>query len=407
MNATLLSLATIIAGIFILQGANGLFASFLTVRMAHEGFSTSTIGLIATGYPVGFMVSCFLAPKLIRAVGHIRAFAALAAVLSCLTLVFAAWIDARFWFGLRVATGFTAAGLFMIGESWLSDKTPGHIRGKVFAVYTISNMTAVGSAQWMLDFVSVETTALFMVAAGLFTASLVPVALSTHSAPQHRAAAALPVLQLWRLSPLGIVGATASGLINTAFAGLAPLYGLKVGMSPGEVGHFMSAVFFGALFLQWPLGRLSDRIDRRRVIAGVLLAIGILATLIAFFGHQSRPLLIGLGMIYGGFAYTVYSLSLGHANDFASQEQRVAVSAGMLLCWASGSIAGPTLAGFLFEAVGPTGLFLYTGGIAGLVFLFALWRMTRRPSPALQGAFVAKMPTTPVAAELDPRTGDP
>lgn len=405
MNAALVQLAAIMAGIFVLQGANGMFGSFLTLRMALENFSTPVIGLVATGYPLGFLVSCLVSPKLIGAVGHIRAFAAMAALLSCLTLVFAAIIDPWFWLVVRIATGFAAAGLFMIGESWLSDKTPPAIRGKVFAVYMISNMTAVGSSQWLLGIADPRGQTFFMIAAAMFSFSLIPVALSTQPAPAHRQATALGVADLYRLSPLGIVGAVAAGLINTAFGSMAPLYGVKTGLTPGQIGQFLSAVFFGALLLQWPLGRLSDRLDRRQVIAGVLAAVAALALVVALFGGRSHLLLIVLGAAYGGFAYTIYSLSLSHANDFASQSQRIAVSAGMLLAWASGSIAGPTLAGIAVDHLGPQGLFFYLTGIAGLVFVFALWRMTRRPSP-MAAPFVGKTPTTPAAAEMDPRTSD-
>jgi MFS family permease len=195
----------------------------------------------------------------------------------------------------------------------------------------------------------------------------------------------------------------AAGLVNTAFGGLAPLYAVRIGLSAGEVGQFMSAVFFGALLLQWPLGRLSDRVDRRRVIAGVLLGVGGLALAIALFGGISHLLLLALGIAYGGFAYTVYSLSLSHAHDFATQAERMAISAGMLLSWAAGSIAGPTIAGFAMDHLGPQGLFYYLATVAMLVFVFALWRMTRRPSPAA-APFVARTPTTPAAADMDPRT---
>lgn len=404
MNATLVQLAAIMAGIFVLQGANGLFGSFLTVRMALEGFPTPIIGLVATGYPVGFLMSCLVAPRLIATVGHIRAFAALAALLSCLTLVFAAFIDPWFWLVVRICTGFAAAGLFMIGENWLSDKTPHAIRGKVFAVYMISNMTAVASGQWALGIADPKALSLFMICAGLFSFCLIPVALSTQPAPVHSKATPLTVFQLYRLSPLGVVGAVSAGLINTAFGGLAPLYATRIGLSPAEVGQFMSAVFFGALLLQWPLGRLSDRIDRRRVIAGVLFAVGGLSLAMALFGHTSHLLLTALGVAYGGFAYTVYSLSLSHAHDFGNPSLRMSISAGMLLSWAAGSIAGPTIAGVAMDHIGPAGLFYYGAVIALLVFLFALWRMTRRPSPAA-APFVAEAPTTPAAAQLDPRTG--
>lgn len=406
MHRAVWSLAAIIAGIFILQGGNGLLGTLLSLRLALEGVPSFLIGVVVAAYSGGFLVSCLFGHHLIRNVGHIRAFAVCAAVMCCVTLAFALRVDPYVWVGLRLLTGMAAAGMFMIGESWLNDRTPSSIRGRVFATYTTSNMLAQSSSQLLLFVADPAGLALFMVTAGLFAACLIPVALTSASAPALPSIEAFGLRQLFRVSPVAVVGCIAAGLVNASVGGLAPVFALGVGLPSAEVGLLTGALVLGGLLLQWPLGRLSDRYDRRLVLLCATAAAVAVGLALAASTHGPALGLVVLAMAFGGTAYSVYPISATHANDHAERKHTVAVSSGLLLSWAIGSIVGPLLATTTMGLVGPAGLFLYTASIGALLSLFIVWRMTRRaPVPAEQrGAFVAQSQTaTPVASELDPR----
>lgn len=408
MHSAVWSLAAIISGIFILQGGNSLLGTFLSLRLALEGTPSFLIGVVVAAYSGGFLVSCLLGHHLIRSVGHIRAFAVCAAVMCCVTLAFAFRIDPFVWAGLRLLTGMAAAGMFMIGESWLNDRTPSGIRGRIFAVYTTSNMLAQSSSQLLLFVADPAGLSLFMVTAAFFAACLIPVALTRSSAPELPSIEAFGLRRLFQVSPVGVVGCITAGLVNASVGGLAPVFALGVGLPSAEVGMFTAALVLGGLLLQWPLGRLSDRFDRRRVLLCVAIAaVAVGLTLAVSTGGPFLGLIV-LAMAFGGSAYSVYPISATHANDHADRRYTVAVSSGLLLSWAIGSIIGPLLATAAMGLLGPAGLFLYTAVVGGLLCLYIVWRMTRRaPVPAEQRVtFVAQSPvTTPIAAELDPRAG--
>ncbi|MCW5729170.1 MAG: MFS transporter [Alphaproteobacteria bacterium] len=413
MRGSLLAVASIIGGIFILQAGNGLLSSFLTLRMALEQFPAPVIGLVVTGYPLGFLIGCLGAPRLIGQIGHIRAFAVLASTFACATLALAVYIEPFFWSMVRILSGFAGAGLFMIGESWLNEKSPQHLRGRIFGLYTISNMTAVSASQFLLTVGNPLDLTLFMLAAGFICASLIPVAMTRSTAPTLPRVRALNVFDLYRLSPVGVVGAISAGLCNTALGSIGLLYGERIGLSTDEIARFMAALLFGGLLLQWPIGRLSDRMDRRKVLTGVMATAVLSALVIALFGQRMGAALYLAILFYGGLVYTVYPLAVAHANDIADRSQVVAVSSGLLLSWSLGSIAGPTLASAAMGLFGPSALFFYTAGVSAFLALFTLWRITRRAAPekGRQLDFVAKSPTTitPIAAEMHPRAeaGEP
>jgi len=406
MQGPLTSVASIILGIFLLQAGNGLLGSYLSLRLALEHLPAPLIGMVVTGFPLGFLGGCLFGPRLIREIGHIRTFAVLASAYSCATLVLAFHVEPFFWTAVRLLSGFAAAGLFMVGESWLNDRTPRELRGRIFGIYTTSNMTAVSASQLLLSAGDPLGLQLFMAAAGFICASLIPIATTRTSVPELTRSRPLNVFELYRLSPVAVIGCIAAGLGNTALGGIGPLFASEAGLSAGEVGRFMAALLFGGLLLQWPIGRLSDLFDRRTVLLCLgIAAAGMAAMLALFAGRMGAGLYLAI-LIYGGLVYTVYPVCVAHANDFADRTQVVAVSSGLLLSWAVGSIAGPSLATATMSVVGPAGLFLYTGTVAALLATFTLWRMTRGRVPSRRRGFVSKAPTSPVAAELDPRADE-
>jgi len=426
MHSAVWSLAAIIAGTFMLQGGNGLLGTFLSLRLALEGVPSFLIGIVVASYSAGFLVTCLFGYRLIRGVGHIRAFAVCGALMCCVTLAFALKVDPFVWAALRLLTGAAAAGMFMIGESWLNDRTPSSIRGRVFAIYSLSNMTAQSSCQLLLFVADPAGLAFFMITAGLFSASLIPVALTRASAPTLPSIEAFGLRRLFLVSPVAVVGCICAGLVNASVGGLAPVFALGVGLGSAEVGLFTAALVLGGMLLQWPLGRLSDRYDRRWVVLGVALTAGTVALSLAALAGGPVLGLVLLAMAFGGSAYSVYPLCASHANDHASREHAVGVSSGLLLSWAIGSIVGPLIATTSMGLFGPSGLFFYTASISLPLALYVVWRMTRRaPVPAEQrSAFVAQASAvtpsaqasavtpsaqapaaTPSATALDPRSG--
>jgi MFS family permease len=394
----------IIGGVTLLQLANTILAVALPLQLALAGFSGTTTGIVTTAYGLGFLAGCVVAHRLIRSVGHIRAFAVLAAVCSVLSMVFAASQLVWVWFGLRLVMGFCQAGLFTVVEGWLSAATPAKARGGVLSFYLVSTKVAIVGAQLVLGRVDATDLAWFDAASAVFTLSLVPVALTRTAQPPAPRLELLRPRDLYRVAPAAIVGCLCSGLLSSAVIGLTPVYGTRLGLSVELTVWLLTAIQLGSFFLQWPLGRLSDRIDRRSVIAGCALAVAALSLLIVLAQDQ-RWLLLALFFLWGGAALSFYAVAVAHASDFADVDQMVGVSSGSLLAWAVGAAIGPSLAAPLLDLVGPAGLFLYALAVSAGLALFVLYRMTRRsplPPEAREG-FVNLPATSPRLAEIDPR----
>ena len=401
-----LAVAAIIVGVAILQGANGVTGMFLPLRMTAEHFPATAFGFVVTAHSLGFAIGCLVGVKIIQRVGHIRAFAAFAAAMSATALAFAIDTNPVWWTIVRVITGFCMAGLMTIAESWLNERTPNYARGRVIGMYMICNKLAFAIGQLMLATGNIMGYGFLMIAAAGYSLSLIPVAMSTSTSPPINGVDRLGVRELYRFAPAAAVGCFATGLINTPVISIGPVYAAQLGMSTTTISILMAGMQIGSLVLQWPLGWLSDKFDRRYVIVGAAGAVALISLLLGFVSNVPFALLLLLFALWGGFALTIYAICIAHANDFAAPEQRVSLSSTLLLAWASGSIVGPTLASVAMDRLGPGGLFLYCAVIAAIVTGFVLWRMTRRRAkPASErDRFVSVPTTTPlVVPQLDPR----
>jgi MFS family permease len=392
-------------GILVL--GNGLFSTLLAVRMGIEQFPVDRIGLIMAAYSVGFVLGTLRGPVVVERVGHIRAFAAFAAIAAISALVHAIVIDPIIWLLLRVVAGFCLACLFTITESWINASSSNTVRGQVLSVYMTVNYLSYGSSQSLLTVIDPGGFQIFSLVAILVALSLVPLALSRTQTPGSVGTNRLRMIEIIRISPLGVAGCIGAGLINGAFGSMAPVYVQERGGSVEDVGLFMMVAIFSGFVMQFPMGRLSDRFDRRTVFLGAIAGVSAAALSLAFADNvPNLAFAIMLGL-YGGLAYSIYPIALAHANDFMRLEEIVPASAGLLLMFGVGSAAGPILASHVMGLAGFNGLFLYIGAIAGMLALFTLYRMTARQAKPLeeQGVFVP-MPqtaTTPIAMELSPR----
>ena len=429
MPAALVSVAALLLGAGILLLGNGLQSILLPVRATIEAFSTSSIGLIGAAYPAGFVVSCLTTPRIVRRVGHIRTFAVLAAIAAAIVLLLVLLVHPVSWVLLRIGSGFCFAGLFMVIESWLNEASTNSNRGQIFSTYMVVNLLTLTAGQMMLPLADPADFTLFAIAAMLITLGLVPVGLTTSAGPHRIERVRLRWGRLYRMSPVGVLGCAFVGLANSAFGTFGPVFAGEIGLSLTGIALFMSAALIGGALAQLPLGRLSDRMDRRKVVVlACVLAVG-LAVVLALIGdaHEGGRLfglddiglvelapaiLIGLIALFGASIYPIYSLCVAHTNDYVASEDFVEASSGLLLTWGIGAAIGPNLAAAVMEGVGLAGLFAYTASIHLLFCAFTIWRMTRRsPVPmAERESFVAgstgPVKATPVSAALDPRAPD-
>lgn len=425
MPSTLLSISSLLFGAFILLMGNGLVGILLPVHAAAEGFSTNVIGAVASAYSVGFVLSCFLTAHVVSRVGHIRTFAVLAAIGASSVLTMGLFTTPLTWIGLRAITGFCFAGLFMVIESWLNERASNQNRGQIFATYMVINMSAVTAGTMLLPAVTSVGITAFALICILITLSLVPVSLTKSDAPTPMGKVRIRLIRLFRISPVGAMGCLIVGLANGAYSGLGVIYAHSLGLSETEVALFMSAAVIGGAFSQIPLGRLSDRMDRRWVILAAVFFSASLGMILATWGGllngmqsaealttwikglppSASIILIGF---YGFAIFPVYSLCVAHTNDFAERTSFVETSGGLLMVYGIGAIFGPFLGALFMGYAGPGALFAYTAAIHAAFFFFILYRMTRRAAAAQpkQGVYLetAGQVRTPAAASLDPRS---
>jgi MFS family permease len=428
MSQAIGPLTALLLAVAILFFGNGLLGVLLPVRATLEAFATTSIGLIAAAYSVGFMVGCLSMPYIVRRVGHIRAFAVCAAIAASGVLVMPLAVLPAVWIPLRALSGVCFAGLFMVIESWLNERATRVNRGQILATYMVINLSAVTAGQMVLPLGTPAGFALFAVTAIAITLALVPVSLTTSSAPQPLRQVRLRLGRLYAMSPVGVVGGFFVGLANGAFGGLGAVFATQIGMSITGVALFMSASLVGGALAQVPIGRLSDRVDRRKVIAAVCAFAAFAGCLLALLGDARQggllvsadvaladlsPLaLVAVAALFGAAIYPQYSLCVAHTNDFVGREEFVEASSGLLLTWAIGASIGPILGAFAMDGLGVGGLFLYTAAAHAGFAAFTVYRIGQRaPVPPEQRTpyVAAGRPsrTTPVAVDLDPRAPEP
>ena len=405
MSRAFLPLMALIVSAGILLAGNGLQGTLISVRADLEAFSLASIGFLMSSYFLGFISGCLVAPGLVARAGHIRAFAAFAAIAAATALIYALEVHLALWIFLRAITGFCFAGLYMIIESWINEKTGNEYRGRVLAVYRVVDFTALTIGQYLLIAADPADFALFSLVAILISLAIVPVTMTRVEGPRPPTQTKLNLSKIWRVSPLSAAGAFAVGLANGAFWAIAPVFVLRLGYETGMVASFMSAAIIASALAQWPVGLLSDAIDRRLVLIGASGAAALAGAFLFFFAASSDAALLLGAVIFGAAAMCIFGLCAAYANDHAEASEFVAVSGGLLLIFGLGSIGGPLLAAVVMSATTPSALFAYTAVIHLALFGFGLYRMTRRaPVPAAQQEdFVAVPNSTPAVFEIDPR----
>ena len=388
-------------GMFLLMLGNGLQGTLLGVRGSIEGMSPQTMSWVMTGYFVGFLFGSQLTPNMIRRVGHVRVFAALGSLVSACLILYAAWTNPYFWFLLRIIVGFCFSGIYVVAESWLNDSSSNETRGQTLSAYLIVQMMGIVLAQAVLNFADPSGYMLFIIISVVVSLSFAPILLSVSPAPQFQTSKRMTLSQLWSISPLGVVGQFFLGAIFAALFGMASVYGTERGLTVKDISLFVAAIYFGGMILQYPIGWVSDRMDRR-VLIFIVCSIGTFFSFAANLSDNFIWLLI-VAFIIGGVSNPLYSLYIAYTNDYLEHDDMASASGGLIFLTGIGAIFGPSIVGWLLDAYGAASYFWFIGSVMAIMGSYALYRMTQTSSTAVEdtSTYAPVTPTsTPIAMEL-------
>lgn len=405
MIGSLISVRTLLIAIFVLMAGSGFLSTLIAIRLEAQGSSAIVIGLVATSYFGGLTLGALKVAPLIARIGHIRAFAAFVSIYSASSLTYAVLDHAMVWTALRFIDGFMMSGVFVCLESWLNRVAKPANRSAVLAAYMIALYAGQAVGQFLLNLGDNAPALPFMLSAILLSLAVLPVVLTHIEQPVLEKVSPFSLKRLYAASPLGIVGTLATGVMLGAFYGLGAVFAQRSGMPLSQVALFTSIVIAGGVALQYPLGFLSDRYDRRRVIIYSMLATAGISLLLAL--AEGPGAIFVLGGLFGGFVFALYPLCVAHSNDHLDESERVGASSGLVLVYSAGAVAGPQLGSIAMASFGPAGLFAAIGVVAFAGMLFGIWRtFMRMPVPSAdQQSFQSLPRTTPVASLLDGEAG--
>lgn len=406
MHTNLRPIVSLLLGVAFLLAGHGLQTTLIPLRGAAEGFGSFDIGVIGSSYFLGFVGGCIFAPYAILSAGHIRAFAALVALAVTVALAYVLAANVYAWIFFRLITGFCLAGFYLVIESWLNDRASNQTRGLIMSAYVMVNFGAFTVGQLLVTIYPIEAAGSFIVAAMLASLAIIPVALTRSAQPAPIAMVKFQPVQLFRAAPVGLVASLAVGVANGAFWSLGPISAAGSGMGVADVALFMSAATLAGAAAQWPVGRLSDRVDRRLVLLGLLIGAALTGILL-WLTAASGTLLMVFGLAFGATALPCYSLAAAHAYDKTPNSDMVATAATILLANALGSVAGPLLAAWLMDMLDPRALFLFTALVQALLAIYVIYRARVQPSlTTAEKTDFDMAATAPVGAMVTSETPD-
>ena len=379
-------------GVMLLMVGNGVQGSLLGIRGTMEAFTTFQLSIVMSAYFLGFLIGSRLAPAMIRNVGHVRVFAALGSLISAVLVLYPMMVEWQVWAAMRVFIGFGFAGIYITAESWLNNTVTNDTRGQALSAYMIVQMLGIIASQALLGFGDPFGYDLFLIPSVLVSLAFMPILLAKSPAPTFDESSRLGFRELFQISPVGFVGMLISGGVFSAMFGMASVWGAQSLLSLKQIALFTAALYVGGLVLQYPVGWLSDRMDRRTIMLWMSLAATVVMAIAAFVKLPFVAML-AVAAILGGITYPMYSLIIAYTNDYLSKEQMAAASAGLIFLNGFGAIFGPLVTGWLMGVVGPMGFFLYIGVLYAIHSGYILWRMSRRAAPAVAGAFRGMSPT--------------
>ncbi len=405
MSRQLLAMALApLLGLFILGIGNGFLATLITVRLDAAGESATVIGIVSSAYFIGLALGAMFNDRLLLRIGHIRAYGSFASLVAVTVLLQGLFFDPWAWFALRLVGGWATVGVYLVIESWLLTAGDQKVRGRLLALYMISLYAAGVLGQLMLGVTSaMGDTAPFMVIGLLASLSVLPMAMIPRVSPLIEHAEPLPPLRLITMTPTGVMGSLGSGMVVAAAYTLLPLYLQRIGMSVNEVGQMMAVLVLGAMLLQYPIGRWSDRHDRQMVLIGISAFCVVISAAMLWLPLStplSTPLLAVLLFLLGGGVFALYPVAVSHAADRAPAGALVRMSQGLLLINSIGATISPLMISPVMTAMGDAGLFWAFGSLSLFFVLFFGWRRSVRPAPVPVAPFTATAPMTAAGAEL-------
>lgn len=408
MTSSLLPIAALLLSSAFLLMAGGLHGLLLPLQGTLEGFSTFELGLIGTGWSVGFMAGCLLVPTIVRRVGHVRGYGTMASLAAVAILLNALILSPSAWIVLRALSGFCFAGAAMIVESWLNERATAENRGTLFSIYQMVVFGGSTAGQLLMVIAPPSSFFFFAIGAILYCLAILPTALSTARNPSPLKSTKLDIRALYANSPVAAVGCFMIGLVNGSFGTLGAVYARQIDIPVADIALLMAGAMLGGSLIQYPLGRLSDRMDRRRILLGV--AIGAMVVAMLIFAIQPRqPMVVaGLVILFGAMIYPMYGIAVAHANDFAAPDDFVKIAGGLLLLLGFGMMLGPIFAAIAMDGLMPEGLFAFTAAVDLLLAGYVAFRMIRRDAPARNTFLgIPLRAVTTESAVLDPRAEPP
>ncbi|PID49983.1 MAG: MFS transporter [Proteobacteria bacterium] len=403
MLLVLKSAWALMIGVLLLMIGNGLQGTLLGVRGSLEGVDSAALGFVMSAYFAGFLGGSKLTPILLRRVGHVRVFAAFGSLISAAFILYAVRVDPLYWVVLRLLVGFCFSGLYVVAESWINDTATNETRGQALSLYTIMQMGGIVLGQLFLNLSDPVGYGLFVLISVLVSLSIAPILLSVSPAPVHHSARPMSLRELLAVSPLGCVGIFLMGGVFSALFGMASVYAAKRGLSIAEISWFLTAIYMGGLLFQYPIGWLSDRVDRRHLIFGITFFCSLAAIAAMLTEGSSFFVLLLLAFLVGGTANPLYPLLIAYTNDHLQNEQMSSASGGLLFLNGIGAMGGPIIVGYMVDHMGSSGFFLFIAILTGLIAAYSVYRMTQSDSIAVEDTnpYVPLYGTaTQVAAEI-------
>jgi MFS family permease len=378
MFQVLFGVWALLLGIVLIMLGNGMHFTLIGLRGGIEGFSASALAVITSGYYMGFLSGARFTPLLIKRVGHVRVFAALGSFMSAGLISFPLVTEPWAWTLLRLIIGFCMSGIYVAAESWLNDAATNETRGKVLSAYMIAQTLGIIGAQGLLMLGDAANSSLFIGASILVSISFAPILLSVAPAPVVEVARPMSLRQLFSGSPLGTVGIFLLGSVYATQSGMSAVFGTQIGMTATQIALFVAILFAGALVFQYPIGWLSDRVDRRKLIFSAA-CLGVVSCVLGWITGSTLWALMAAAFFAGGVTTPLYALFLAYTNDYLSAEDMPAASGGLVFTFGVGAIAGPLATGWAMQWLDPFAYWLVLGATFGAIALYALYRMTQRP----------------------------
>ncbi len=378
MLTKLASIFSLMLSTFLMMVAFGLQSYVIPVRSVAEGWSTLTVSIFSTGYTLGFTLSCIVTPRFVLRVGHVRVFTALMTLLSVAILLCGLVVDWRAWIGFRAISGFAIAGSYLVIESWLNERVTNENRGLLFSLYLITTMVGTIAGQYLVPLGDPTTPSLFILCGVLFSLALLPTALSSSPMPAPPTQARFDIRGLFRCSPVAVVGGFLAGALSGAWLNLGGVFTQKIGLSTSEGATLLASLLAGSALAQIPIGRASDRMDRRVVMVGCGI-FGVIACLVmALTIGSSASILYLVAACVGAVLFPIYALNVAHANDLARPNEYVEISSGLMITYGLGTISGPLMVGPVMDRFGPAALFVVLAVYFALYAGYAAWRILQR-----------------------------